>query len=498
MADQKWYDEGLRPRILINWQSFVDRGISNNWQGPFTDAVINAYTRWMNVGGVNLRFQFYGYTTKTNSDSGELVISMNDFHPGESRLASTFGSYNQLIIVFHRGNGADPNHSPWPFVPYNANPGEFDMQGILMHELGHCHGLDHSAGANDTMNGGYQYQRQRYGPFDNDVSRLRNVYNFFTNNRLRQLRSTDSGNNWSDAPNDLTSSGSVDLRTNLNPGVTAAPQSGLYLVGWSEISNAPSWLRGDGERFLFRHWLFYGGDRSIYGPAYARDDDHTMLWAWVANDDSGTIKLVRSFNQGYQWHWVNIPAGAHTFGTPGLCWTRVGGQSTWILVWPHFDRADHTNTGYLRASISQDDGNSWSVPIVLNSFYKVLSGVAAAADVNNHIEIAFAWAPHSTYGMNLIRTLVCMVNGGQLQQNSIVYMDNGTRIQPSLTFNSNTDTFILAWREQNFNTSLNVVNRGRTATSWPPLVRPGPSTHVAPSLSFSPEYSEAVLWYAYE
>jgi len=59
----------------------VDRGISNDWQGPFTDAVINAYTRWMNVGGVNLRFQFYGYTTKTNSDSGELVISMNDFHP---------------------------------------------------------------------------------------------------------------------------------------------------------------------------------------------------------------------------------------------------------------------------------------------------------------------------------------------------------------------------------------------------------------------------------
>ena len=37
MADQKWYDEGLRPKVLINWQSFEDWGIDPNWQGPFTD-----------------------------------------------------------------------------------------------------------------------------------------------------------------------------------------------------------------------------------------------------------------------------------------------------------------------------------------------------------------------------------------------------------------------------------------------------------------------------
>ena len=98
MADQKWYDEGMRPRILINWQSFIDWGIPASWQGPFTDAVINAYTRWMNVGGVNLRFQFWGYTNKTDSDTGELVISMNERHANSTRLASTFGTYNKLIM----------------------------------------------------------------------------------------------------------------------------------------------------------------------------------------------------------------------------------------------------------------------------------------------------------------------------------------------------------------------------------------------------------------
>ena len=45
MADQKWYDEGLRPKVLINWGTFESWGISPNWKGPFTNAVINASTR---------------------------------------------------------------------------------------------------------------------------------------------------------------------------------------------------------------------------------------------------------------------------------------------------------------------------------------------------------------------------------------------------------------------------------------------------------------------
>src|SRR5215216_1505817 len=122
MADQKWYDEGLRPRVLINWQSFVDQGIPNGWQGPFTDAVINAYTRWMNMAGVNLRFQFWNYTTKVAADPGELVIHMEPTFGGGPvpRLASTLGSFNQLRIAFHRRNAVDG--TPWNFVPYNAAP----------------------------------------------------------------------------------------------------------------------------------------------------------------------------------------------------------------------------------------------------------------------------------------------------------------------------------------------------------------------------------------
>lgn len=497
MADQKWYDEGLRPRVLINWQSFVDWGLQASWQGPFTDAVINAYTRWMNVAGVDLRFQFWGYTTKTESDSGELVISMNERHADSTRLASTFGTYNKLIIVFHRKRGSDL--TPWNFVPYNAAAGEFDMQAILMHELGHCLGLDHSSGANDTMNGGYEYHRYRFGPFANDVARVRNVYSLFTRNRLRELRSTDGGTSWSPVTNDLTPYGHVDARTNINPGVTATPQSGLYVVGWTMVGGPPTWLRGDGERFLFRRWLFYGGERSLYGPAYARDDDRTLLWTWVMNDDLGTIRVVRSFNQGRQWHNVGTPANARTYGVPALCWTRVGGVSTWILVWSHFDRGDQANTGYLRASVSTDNGATWSAPAYVNTFYKALFGVSAAADANNNVVIGFAWAPHGTYGFNLIRCLNCRVSGAQLQHQSTIYTVEATRIQPALTFDAAQNQFVLAWRGQNFNTTLNAARKAFSAGSWSPAVLLlAHASHTAPALASSPELAESVLWYAYE
>jgi hypothetical protein len=242
MADQRFYTQGIRPKILINWQSFVDRGIPSAWQGPFTDAVINAYTRWMNIGGVDLRFQFWGYTDRTESNVGELVISMNDRHANTTRLASTFGEFDQLIIVFHRRSGADL--TPWNFVPYNANPGEFDMQGILIHELGHCLGLDHSAAVNDTMNGGYNYQRQRCGPFANDVARLRAVYDLFGRNRLLQFQSADAGASWASVNNNLTTENGPDARTNINAGVTPTPISGMYVVGWTTPGTAPTWLRG--------------------------------------------------------------------------------------------------------------------------------------------------------------------------------------------------------------------------------------------------------------
>ena len=94
---------------------------------------------------------------------------------------------------------------------------------IFFHELGHCLGLEHGTDPNATMIPWYSYHSARFGPFKNDIDRVRAVYASFTNNRVRQLRSSDGGSSWAEIVNPLTSHGHVNTRTNINPGVAALP-----------------------------------------------------------------------------------------------------------------------------------------------------------------------------------------------------------------------------------------------------------------------------------
>ena len=503
MADARIFDQGTRPRILINWQSFTAQGINANWQGPFTDAVLNAYTRWMNVAGVDLRPQFWGYTTATAANPGELVIQMDAAFGGGPvpRLASTFSSIggNTSTTIVHRRNAVDM--TPWNFVPYNANPGEIDLQAVLTHELGHAMGLlDHSPSGNDTMFASYSYHSGRYGPWEGDVARLKALYADFNANRLRELRTGDGAASWSVIPNELTALNHPHARTTQSPGAAGIRASGLYNLGWSHANRIPTWLRTDGDKFLTRLWFFFGGERSVHGPTYASDDQGILLWAWVQNDDNATIKLVRSTNRGLGWDLMNTPANARSCGTPGLAWTRVGGQSTWIMVWPHFDRADQNTTGFLRASLSTDNGWTWSPPAFINQLTKALSGVAVAADDANQVLVGFAFANHFTFtSLNDIIVLRCMVSGGQLQSTAANWTSERTRIQPALARDAGHGRFVMAWREQNFATTLASMVLPDGAPGWGGKVSLlGNSSHVAPTLASVPEYNETALWYAFE
>lgn len=495
MADSSTFTPGSLPRVFINWQSFVAEGFNANWQGPFTDCVINAYTRWMNVAGVDVRPRFWGYTANTNPGADEILIRMDPaFGGGISRLASTFGR----VIIIHRRDAV--TMTPWNFVVQNAIPGEFDLQAILMHEFGHALGLwDHSASANETMFGGYGYHRWRYGPWEGDVARLKALYRDFNANRLRQLRSSDGGGTWASMTNELTLYNHVHARTNQSPALTGIRRSGLYTLAWSHANRIPTWLRNDGDKFLMRSWWYLGGERSVHGSALASDDQGTLLWAWVQNDDDATVKVVRSTNRGMGWSLTNAPASARACGTPGLAWTRVGGQSTWIMVWTHFDRADENNTGFIRASISTDGGWTWSIPTFLNTLTKALSGVSMAADDNNNILVGFAFANHMTFtALNQIITIRCAVAAGRLQSQSAQWTSERTRIQPALCYDDSTGRFVMGWREQNFATTLATMFLLPGAVAWSGKVMLGTPSNVAPTLGSVPEYGEAAMWYAYE
>ena len=496
MADQRMFDINSRPRVYVNWDSFVAQGIPTSWQWPFVDAVVNAYTRWMTVAGAACRFRFEGFTTKTNADAGEVVISMNERHFNESRLASAFGSTGGMIIVFHRKNGA--NLTDWPFVPYNASPGEYDMQAILMHELGHTYWLDHSSNPQDVMWGNYSYH-YRFGPYEQDVQRVKALYGDFAENRLRLFRSSNGGSTWISTPTAITSYNHYHARTTSNAGVAPVGSLGLYALQWSHPNRIPTWLRNDGVNFLFTPWWYYGGERAVLGHAVASDDAGTLLWAWVTNDNALPIRLVGSTNAGASWYSLTPPAGAASTGTPGLAFTRVNGVGTWVMVWSHFDRSDHGGTTRLLASLSTNGGFSWSTPVVLDSFYRVLSGVTVAAAPDNRVLVAFAWADNSNYGTNLIRVLRCSVSGGALTEQGVMYGTNRTRIQPAVAYHPQSNRFLLAFREQNYLTSLDVASAAWGDSVWSAAQQlPNSSTNVAPVIACSPVINDTCLWYAYE
>ena len=496
MADSAMWNPGDRPRVWINWDTFTAQGISASWKLPIQEAVINAYTRWMMSAGVDCRYQFFGYTTRTEPADGEVLVTMNERHFDSTRIASTFGSWRKASLVVHRKNGS--NLTNWNFVPYNADVGEIDLQGVLTHEFGHCFWLDHTTSNTETMNGSYQYHRQRFGPWEGDVARVKAIFRDFDRNHLRELGSTDGGQSWQPVPTQITNYNNYQARTCLAPGASAIGSTGLYDLAWSHPNRIPTWLRNDGSTFLFNNWLYYGGERAVHGNSVASAPDGTMLWCWVGNDDTGTIKVVRSTDAGGSWAWAGTPSGATTFGQPGVAVTIVNGVRTWVLVWAHFDRTDQANTGFLRASVSTNDGSTWSPPQVLDSFYKSLSGVGAAASDGNQVMVGFAWAPHGTYGMNYVRTLHCSVSGGVLRSSTIGYTSEVSRVQPSLGYDRARHQFVMAFREQNFLTSIRTTVKTWGGQFWPAATQAqGTTTATAPAIAVSPGGS-MFLWYGGE
>ena len=98
-----------------------------------------------------------------------------------------------------------------------------------------------------------------------------------------------------------------------------------------------------------------------------------------------------------------------------------------------------------------------------------------------------------------IRTLRCAVAGGALQHLNTYWSTDRTRIQPALTHESSSGQFVMAWREQNFATTLATARLSPSGGGWTGKVNLlSVPSHVAPALAAAREYGELALWYAYE
>ena len=475
--DRTTYDDGSRPQILINWKSFEDNGFPAEWKWPFTNVVINGYTRINRVAGIDVRPQFFGFVEdRTDSNPGEIVISANAAHATSTRLASTFGSFpDRLKIVFHRNSGA--TMTPWNFTPYYPEPGEYSMQAIFMHELGHALGLDHNASGKSIMNGGYSFW-DHFGPHEADVDELRALYPLRTSNRLRLLESEDGGATWRRVANDVTSLGSSAASTTHSPTVAGDNDSAHYLLAWTSPGKRLNWLRTNGR--YARDWLVYGGGPEVtFGSAMAAGGSDRYLWAIVTIDgDDRKLNMLRSNDGGTSWQYVGFP-DVETYGRPGLAYTRVDGDPAWIAVWGnHDDQRDQT--GLLYSSVSRDGGSTWSTPEPLSTFYRVHDGVSIDCNEDNHCLLGFVWGGQLggfAYGQNRLRFMEVQVDpsGGTLVLDRTCYPTASSRVAPGIAFDESENRFVIGVREQDFNTSQGMLASGSGC--------PGPFSHIATSSS---------------
>ena len=70
----------------------------------------------------------------------------------------------------------------------------------------------------------------------------------------------------------------------------------------------------------------------------------------------------------------------------------IDGQRAWIVVWAHYDDTSQADTGYLQASVSFNNGQTWSPPHLVDSFYRIQDGVTIEANTAGECRVAFVWA----------------------------------------------------------------------------------------------------------
>ena len=368
----------------------------------------------------------------------------------------------------------------------DGNVGEFDMQTVLMHELGHAFGLEHNTNGIDRSVMGYYDFRGRFGPYVEDIDDLRVQYGTKTDRRFAVKVSTTDGLSWSDATSNL---GSFGVTTSMDP--TASRDAARIILFYTHHNKHPAWIHGDvyANNFSGSQWWVFGGSRSAYGTSGHGYDNEYMM-AWVDDTDNHHVKVVFSNDGGNSFMWSNPPSDSQSYGTPSV---HKVDDNTWVLAYSKFNKTDENANGKIAARISTNDGASWGSEIFLNDFYRAASGVSVSSNGPGEIRIGFAWDDRTT-GSNLLkRTIRAHVAAGSLVYDDMMYENEGTRTQPVMTRNGS--SYLQAWREMNFATSINTRSSASIDTTWGSYVRAVESAPITPAVAAYRNWYYEYLFY---
>lgn len=147
--------------VTIRWNSFPIRYFVTNRDIPgvsapqLQQAIDRAFHTWQAVPNVGLSSQFVGFTgVAPSSSDGANVIGFED-HPELDRvLAATSFTLDTVSGEILDSDIFLNTAFPWS-VADAGEAGRQDVESIVVHELGHMHGLGHSAlGETELLPGG--------------------------------------------------------------------------------------------------------------------------------------------------------------------------------------------------------------------------------------------------------------------------------------------------------------------------------------------------------
>jgi hypothetical protein len=147
--------------VTLHWNAFPIRYFITNSDVPgvtapqLQQAVDRAFSTWAAVPHVSLSAQFVGFTSANpQTADGANVIGFQS-HPELDRVlgATSFTTDDVTGTILESDIFLNSSFS-WSVAP-GGEPGKQDVESIVLHELGHLHGLGHSAlGETQLISGG--------------------------------------------------------------------------------------------------------------------------------------------------------------------------------------------------------------------------------------------------------------------------------------------------------------------------------------------------------
>lgn len=147
--------------VTLQWEQFPIRYYVTNSGGggvsatQLRDAVTRAFAKWDAVETADSTSEFVGFTNaRPNDDDGLTVIGFEDRLDQDRTLGATSFLVDTLSGEIVEAEIFLNSSFDWS-VAASGEPNRFDVESIALHEIGHLHGLGHSAlGETELRSGG--------------------------------------------------------------------------------------------------------------------------------------------------------------------------------------------------------------------------------------------------------------------------------------------------------------------------------------------------------